>query len=193
MSAVGGLSTPILRAPKSGVFCLSMKKLSLFIVGSIVFLIALFVLGARFSSPTDRATADGSDVTGLMESELEAPEKFFDFGTISMAAGSVSHTFLVRNSNSQDIELDKIYTSCMCTTASLVINSKRLGPFGMPGHGVAPTLKTIIPPGAEAAVEVTFDPATHGPAGIGFIEREVRLEEKGDGVTVFRFRAAVTP
>ena len=81
----------------------------------------------------------------------------------------------------------------MCTTASLIIGDKQFGPVGMPGHGAIPTINQTINANEEATVEVVFDPAAHGPAGVGRIERIVTLENNAGRPVVLQFAALVTP
>src|SRR3989344_9045071 len=83
----------------------------------------------------------------------------YDFGTISMAAGKVKHQFKIKNTSSEAVSIEKMYTSCMCTTAELTVGVKRFGPYGMPGHGTIPRIDQIVNPNEEATVEVVFDPA----------------------------------
>ena len=106
----------------------------------------------------------------------------FDFGEISMAKGSVSKIFTIRNNGDKSAVIDKIYTSCMCTNATLILNGKRIGPFGMAGHGFIPRIKKDLLAGEEAQIEVVFDPAAHGPAGVGPIQRAVSIESPGGGL-----------
>ena len=125
---------------------------------------------------------------------LVSVERIFDFGSISMAAGNVKHTFAVKNTGSEAVRIRKMYTSCMCTSAILTIGSgKRYGPFGMPGHGFIPSINTEVRSGEEINVEVIFDPAAHGPAGIGEIERLVALEHNAGESLELNIRAVVTP
>lgn len=123
---------------------------------------------------------------------LAAPETGYDFGTISMVAGKVAHSFEIRNNSSSTLALDKLYTSCMCTAAYFVKGDERIGPFGMPGHGFVPGLGQELKPGETAKIEVVFDPAAHGPAGIGPVDRTVFLELNG-GMKEFGIKAIVIP
>ncbi len=117
----------------------------------------------------------------------------YDFGTISMAKGIVKHSFKIKNTGSQAVTINKIYTSCMCTTASLMVGGKQFGPIGMPGHGAIPRIDQAINPGEEADVEVIFDPAAHGPAGVGRIQRVVTIENNIGQPVELSFSAVVTP
>lgn len=124
---------------------------------------------------------------------LAAAETDYDFGTVSMAAGNVSRRFTVKNPTDKPITLTKLYTSCMCTTASLLMGEKRVGPFGMAGHGFIPPISEVLEAGQTVEVEAVFDPTAHGPAGVGIIERMISLENDAGAPLEFRFSANVTP
>ncbi|MBI2004917.1 DUF1573 domain-containing protein [Patescibacteria group bacterium] len=120
-------------------------------------------------------------------------ESYYDFGSISMAAGKVKHTFKIKNTSEEAVVISKMYTSCMCTTAILAIGSKQFGPYGMPGHGATPLINQTISPNEEASIEVVFDPAAHGPAGVGRIQRVATLENNAGQPVELQFSATVTP
>lgn len=124
---------------------------------------------------------------------LLSPEPYFDFGRISMAAGKVSHRFWIKNTGNAAITITKMYTSCMCTAATLITPAGTKGPFGMPGHGVMPIISQTLAPAAGAQVEVVFDPAAHGPAGIGPTERIVTVQTNESAPLELRFVAMVRP
>lgn len=127
------------------------------------------------------------------QSDLTAGEMSFDFGSISMAAGKVTHRFKIKNTNAEPIVIRKISTSCMCTTAQLVKGGKKLAIYGMPGHGYVPNLDEPIAPNEQAVIEVVFDPAAHGPAGIGRVERSVTIYTGAAQALELTFTALVTP
>lgn len=139
------------------------------VVATVALIAGLVVAGSRSGQPS-------SDGQPSSTSRFTTDQSSYDFGTISMAAGRVSTDFTVRNATSDTLTISKLSTSCMCTSASLEINQTILGPFGMPGHGVIPTINQSLAPGAAALVRVTFDPAAHGPSGIGRIVRNVYLD-----------------
>ena len=120
-------------------------------------------------------------------------DAFFDFGRISMANGQVSHRYTIRNSGSTPLTITKMFTSCMCTTATLTTRSARKGPFGMPGHGWLASVSETLAPGEEAQVDVVFDPAAHGPAGVGPTARSVTVVNDAGLALELRFNAMVTP
>ena len=167
------------------------KKVGWIIAGLGVF--ALLLGAALFftSSPSPNSQPASA---AIKSSVLKPNEQSYDFGTISMAKGKVSKAFTIKNPTATPITVSKVYTSCMCTQASLVQNQKRTGPFGMPGHGGSiPTINQEIKAGEEAVVEVVFDPAAHGPAGIGPVERSVFVETLDGGKLNLSFKTQVIP
>lgn len=157
-------------------------------------LITVFVSLALFGGIVFIARQDKTALPVSVEAgALAAEESRYDFGRISMAAGNVSRVFRVKNNSADSVIVSKIYTSCMCTLASIKTKDGVDGPFGMPGHGFMPKVNRVISPGEEAEVEVTFDPAAHGPAGIGFVERTIYLESGKVRPLELVFSVTVTP
>ena len=124
---------------------------------------------------------------------LSALETNYKFGTVSMAAGKVTHRYWIRNTGTEPILIRKMYTSCMCTTAALVKGGRKFDAYGMPGHTPIPTMNEPMAPNEDAMVEVIFDPAAHGPAGIGLIDRVVTIENNAGRPLELAFTANVTP
>ena len=160
---------------------------------------AILVLGsliiAGMPEPGAKKPAESrSIVTASSAGALSTPETNFNFGSISMAKGKVTHRYLIRNAGTEPILIRKMYTSCMCTTATLVKTSgRKFEPVGMPGHGSIPTMNEPMNPGEQAMVEVVFDPAAHGPAGIGPTDRGVTIENSAGRPLELAFTANVTP
>ena len=157
-------------------------------------IILLVLIGAAVMARpgSDSATSDASIVPSGEPGVLVAQDMTHDFGSISMANGNVSKKFVVKNTSQDSVELSKLYTSCMCTTATLNMTDGQKGPFGMPGHASIPSLRETVAPGEEFEIEAIFDPNAHGPAGVGPIERVVILEYEG-GTLELGFKATVTP
>ena len=155
------------------------------VIASVVFLM-LLIAGLSLAGKKDQNRGEQDT------SRLEAAESSYDFGTISMAKGKVTKIFVLKNNTSEAIMAEKLYTSCMCTQATLLKADERFGPFSMPAHGKIPEINESIGPGQEVGIEIIFDPAAHGPAGVGPIEREVTLETS-DGRFKLKFKAQVAP
>jgi hypothetical protein len=110
-----------------------------------------------------------------------------------MRSGDVAHNYWIRNTGAAPITVRRMYTSCMCTTAALVKGGRKFDRYGMPGHGYLSPLNQAIAPNEAAMIEVVFDPAAHGPAGIGRIERTVTIETDREAPLELAFVAYVTP
>ena len=169
-----------------------------------VFIGTVVIIGSLiwFGKPDANINSNSNPtIASHISNLIEAEETSFDFGNVSMAKGKVGHIFRFKNTGLEPIVINKMYTSCMCTEASLVIGpgpssssgQAKFGPFGMPGHGLAPSVKAVVELGQEAEVEVVFDPAAHGPAGVGKIQRVVTLENSAGSPMEFEFSAIVTP
>jgi len=149
------------------------QKLNLIlIIGSIAILAGIVVLAGAFSGNSQNSSSIYSN--GV----LTAENNDYDFGTISMANGNVSYKFKLKNEGNEKIIIKKVYTSCMCTTAAILDESgKKLGDFGMPGHGGSSSAANIEVKNNESiVVEAVFDPTAHGPAGTGLAQRSVYIE-----------------
>lgn len=161
------------------------KTLSYGIALTLFTLTALFIWQSLGASQNQKASAG----------YLSSRESSFDFGTISMAKGKVNHGFQVTNTSSSPVALREMTTSCMCTEAEMIMNDGRMmGPFGMPGHGgPMNSLNENIPPGESFVINVTFDPAAHGPAGVGAVIREIYLGNSANPLLTLEIKANVTP
>jgi hypothetical protein len=148
--------------------------------------ITVYALGPRQSGATAEQVAAATGV-------LAAAESFHNFGRISMRDGKVTHRYPVRNDSGAPALVEQVYTSCMCTEGSLLVDGERLGPFGMQGHSSIPRLNRVIQPGQSAVVEAVFDPNAHGPAGVGRNDRAVSVQMGGRRVLQLQFTAYVTP
>lgn len=176
-----------------------MNKITVITIVIAIIMLGVIVWIARPDSQTGNTAP--LPLSSNLNETLEAEETNFDFGSISMAAGKVSHSFKIKNIGSGPVNVEKLYTSCMCTTATLMMNGpsinlgqgEKFGPYGMPGHGFIPKINEAIGAGEEAIVEVTFDPAAHGPAGVGRIQRVVTIENNAGQPLEFGFTAIVTP
>ena len=167
-----------------------MKKYS-----GIIWSLVIIVLIVGSLILISRSKIDSSSpVVQFSNGVISAEETAFDFGTISMAKGKVSHSFKIKNTGGEPLTISKIYTSCMCTEATFIKGDVRKGPVGMAGHGYVPKINEALNVGEEAEILVFYDPAAHGPAGLGKTERVVYLENNGkDQKLEILIRANVAP
>lgn len=154
--------------------------------------LTIAILGLLIWGKSNQAAPPTEEQLG-QPSSFVAEEKFYDFGTISMAAGKVTHKFEIKNASTTDVMLERLSTSCMCTASFIEGGASRKGPFGMPGHGYVPKANELVKAGETRVIEAVFDPAAHGPAGVGPIDRFVYVQEKGGPILKLEFKAVVTP
>ncbi|HEY4473788.1 MAG: hypothetical protein A3D67_01180 [Candidatus Lloydbacteria bacterium RIFCSPHIGHO2_02_FULL_51_22] len=167
-----------------------MKHTQLLVPGAILVLLAS---GLAYMA-RDKGGVDSPTATSNGASVLTANETDFDFGTIKMSDGKVTHSFEVANVGSAPIMVTSVYTSCMCTTALVTdAGGKESGPFGMPGH-TSPYTEILIGIGETARVVAVFDPAAHGPSGVGLADRSIYLETNSAQTprVELKFKALVT-
>lgn len=111
-----------------------------------------------------------------------------------MKNGIVTKEIVLHASESGPARITRIQTSCMCTSALLKKGGRTFGPFGMPGHGVVPSIREEVAAGEDAILEIAFDPNAHGPSGVGRIDRVVTVEQGGGQQPIqIEFSAVVTP
>lgn len=171
------------------------KTLYALVAGTAVVILFAILFGSQKPPAQSGSGYESLPAAGTLGgvSALASVSPFFDFGKISMAAGNVSHSYGIRNAGAAAFSITSISTSCMCTVATLITPTGKKGPFGMTGHGFTPRLAERLAPGETAQVEVVFDPAAHGPAGIGRTERIVTIGNNGGLPLELRFSALVTP
>jgi len=140
------------------------RKKTLFILLPIILIVSgiVFALAGGFSS-----NAKGS------KPRIELSPEEYDAGTISMADGKVKYTYEIQNMGEADLDISRIWTSCMCTTARLRVGGKESEEFGM--HSTGGLWSQKIAQGEVGYLEVVFDPAFHGPQRTGEAIRVVYL------------------
>ena len=165
---------------------------------AIAFTLALAIIAAKpgtgpAMSTSATATAAPPASASRAPGGLQAREAAFDFGSVSMAGGTVTRRYWFRNESTAPVLIRRIYTSCMCTTATFVRGMKIINRYGMPGHGPLPAVNESLNPGEAAFVDVAFDPAAHGPAGLGPTQRVVTIESDAGQPLELQFTANVRP
>lgn len=143
------------------------------LLGIIVFSLILVIGAAYFLSSSAGQKATLEKVNGA---KIEVLEESFNFGDIDYSAGVVNHEYLIKNIGDKPLEIANLATSCMCTK----VFAK--GPFGesekvsMKGMSKPSSWKGELKSGEEGKIVAVFDPAFHGPGGIGPISRTVSFE-----------------
>ncbi len=143
------------------------------IIIGIFFIIGVVVLWGTWGD--DNGQANESQYSASILSVVS--DDRFDWGEVSMKDGDVSHEFELKNEGTESLRIEKVFTSCMCTVASIIDDSgKKRGEFGMPGHGGSSKTNIEIGAGESVTVNAVFDPAAHGPAAVGLAQRSIYIE-----------------
>lgn len=138
----------------------------------------IILIGGLAYIMTRSSTGRGNRfIPNTPEQNLEAsPSGVMDLGSVAYGGGIVSKSFDVTNTLDKTIKLRKITTSCMCTTAKFVVDGRESKFYGMEMSGdLNPFIDYDLPAGATAKVVFDFDPAAHGPEGIGPFNRVITL------------------
>jgi len=156
------------------------------IIGVVLATLGLLFGGIWLAQKMNKST----EIVITADAQAEVDENFYDWGTIKLKGGDVEKVFTIKNTGKQPLQLHDVQTSCMCTTAQVIINGQRSPSFGM--HQKSKWVGEV-PAGGMAEVKVTFAPDYHGPSGIGAITRQVKVEtnDPDKPVIVFNVKAQV--
>lgn len=150
-----------------------MGKDTKFIIGAFIFTLVLivglsFVISNKSSKEKVLSTSAAQGI--------EAAPAAYNLGEVPINGGIVTKEYEVKNSSGGDVELLKVATSCMCTTAAVKMGEKETKFFGMEMAGDKnPFVNLKVKDGETAKVTVKFDPKAHGPEGVGPFDRVVWL------------------
>ncbi|EKD85159.1 MAG: hypothetical protein ACD_38C00074G0002 [uncultured bacterium] len=140
------------------------------IIGFIIFTLLMLGGGVFVLSST---TSGPGKITASQNAKAEVLEKTFDWGNIPINGGNATKTFIIKNTGSEILKLTGIKTSCTCTKAQVEIEGKTSPYFSM--HATSGWVGEVAP-GKEARLLVIFDPAFHGPTGVGSVERLISIQ-----------------
>jgi len=100
----------------------------------------------------------------------------YNFGDISQKEGVVTAFFEIKNDGKSDLIINRLDTSCGCTSASVVFEGVEGPRFAMAGHGIESPAEwqVIIPPGEKAQLKIYYDPDVHKDFR-GFAIREIYI------------------
>lgn len=125
-----------------------------------------------------------AEVASSTQVEAFVEQTNHDWGTISIDAGKVTVDFDIKNNGTEPLSLFNVATSCTCTTAQLKLGDAASPLFGMHTKSA---YAMAVPPGETAQIQAVFDPAFHGPGGVGPISRQVTVQTNDAARPVLTF------
>lgn len=139
-----------------------------FILGIVLATVSLLAGGLMLVISASKEVA----VEAAEGAKITVENDTVDWGEIKIDNGLAVANFELKNSGSETLKLFSGTTSCACTKAKVVTNDDSSGYFGM--HSKSKEV-IEIKPGESAQLVAEFDPAYHGPTGIGPINRQVTM------------------
>ena len=147
------------------------KKFFIFIV---IFFFA--VIGGALFLVNPSSTNTKAVVSKVAGAKLSVDHNFKTVGDIGYSKGILYHSFPIKNIGNKDLEIANMASSCMCTKVFLKVNGKNGPEFGMKGMSAPSDWKGILKPGEKGEIIAAFDPAYHGPQGVGKVSRTASFE-----------------
>src|SRR3989344_3526588 len=153
-----------------------------------IFLATILIIGGSVFVTAKTNDGTTQDTGGRVAVEATT----YDWGEIGIESGKVERLFSITNTGTGPLRVFNVSTSCMCTTAQLLLGEKESPLFGM--HTKVPFVLEISPQ-ETASLKVVFDPAFHGPSGIGEVTRQIHVEttDSAQKDITFDLTAKVTP
>lgn len=168
-----------------------MSKETKIIIAAFLITIVLIIGGAVVISRGSSSSSSSTSQNTTQELNIEANPSFYNLGDVPIGGGIVSKEYEVKNTTDKTLKLSRIATSCMCTTASIKIGEKGTKFFGMEMSGDKnPPVNLAMAAGQTGKVTVNFDPAAHGPQGVGAFDRIVWLYFN-EGIKELKFSGTV--
>lgn len=140
------------------------------ILGSLLLVSLLVIFAGEKTGSTVTGNQTQAKAKPVVLSQIKVEPQPSDWGDLKINGGLVEKQFKIKNEG-EAVKTTRVETSCMCTEASL--NGSQF--FGMPGHAGNPGFVMDLGKGEETTLIVRFDPAAHGPEGLGKVDRVVRI------------------
>ncbi len=108
--------------------------------------------------------------------QLELSEDSHDLGSVKAGGDVISTDFEIKNSGASELIINKLDSSCGCTSATVIYRGEEGPRFGMAGHGFdnPEDWSVAIAPGDSAILRVYYDPTMHADL-IGPVTRTVTV------------------
>lgn len=147
------------------------KKFTILIV-----LAMLGIFGGAIFISSSSKTETKAVLSKANGAKISIDHKEKKVGNIGYSNGILYHVFPIKNTGTKNLEIANMFSSCMCTKTYLNIAGKDGPSFGMRGASVPSSWVGVLKPGESGEVIAAFNPAYHGPSGVGEVARTVSFE-----------------
>lgn len=142
------------------------------VIGILIFTV-LIIVGAILFSQNSPSKSSLQKTAGA---SVQTFETSFDFKDIKYGGGKAERSFKIKNIGDKELTIANLSTSCMCTVVYLKKGNEKGPEFGMKGMASSSNWIGRLLPNEEGDIIAVFDPAFHGPSGVGPISRLVSFE-----------------
>ena len=143
---------------------------------AIIIVLTIGIIGMAIFISGSSPSAIKATISKTEGAKIYVDHSYRKVGDIGYSNGILYHRFPVKNEGNKDLEIANMTTSCMCTEVFLKKDGQEGPKFGMKGMTAPSAWKGVLKPGQSAEIIAAFDPAYHGPQGIGEVSRIRSLE-----------------
>lgn len=133
----------------------------------------------RLASPSDREALREQLIANAPADspQLSILDDRKNLGSVSLSDEVVTTDFVIQNTGQSELVIDRLSSSCDCTSGSVIYQGVEGPRFYMAGHGYDepdPNWQAAIAPGDQAVIRVYYDPTVH-PDLIGPVTRTISV------------------
>lgn len=143
---------------------------------ALILIITLGIIGIAIFISESSTSDTKATISKTQGAKISVNHNFKTVGDIGYSKGILYHSFPIKNIGTNNLEIANMTTSCMCTKVFLKTGGKDGPEFGMKGMSAPSGWIGILKPGESGEIVAAFDPAYHGPQGIGPVSRIVSFE-----------------
>ncbi|MDO8551272.1 MAG: DUF1573 domain-containing protein [bacterium] len=154
-----------------------------FTIGIIIFTVLIFTGGIFILSKAPSKA--GLQKEGGVKIGIDHDK--YEFGTVKLTSGIVEHKYPVTNAGQKDLKIANLASSCACTKVYFKSSAGESPKASMKGMTKPSSWVGVLKPGGQGELVMDFDPAFHGPGGVGKISRSLSFETNDPAHTYIEF------
>lgn len=142
----------------------------------LIVLVMLGIFGGAIFISSSSKTETKAVLSKTNGAKISIDHKEKKVGNIGYSKGILYHVFPIKNTGTENLEIANMFSSCMCTKTFLKVTGKDGPSFGMRGASAPSSWVGVLKPGESGEIIAAFNPAYHGPSGVGEVTRTVSFE-----------------